>query len=151
MQSHSQTHPEVEPDQCDYRTLKTSHSIYGVKIIKVYPAQQGLWDAQKAPNLFLITGFYSVLPFVRKGLCEKLLSEMLFLRSRWGPFGSDLAFIVGLSFVETLMPLCPLPRKSPHRFFLLLFERQGSSVPRTEPQNKQNHQISHVSFMSFQR
>lgn len=42
----------------------------------------------------------------------------VFFRSRSGLFGMDLGFIVGLSFVRKLMPLCPLAHKSPDFFFL---------------------------------
>lgn len=41
-------HALVEPNKSAI-TLKTSPSVYGVHIIKVYPTQQGLWEVQKHP------------------------------------------------------------------------------------------------------
>lgn len=52
----------------------------------------------------------------------------------------DLGFIVGLSFVRKLMPLCPLAHKSPDFFFfspaVLRFEPQSSTIPNDKVNKK---------------
>lgn len=105
-----------------------SQSIYRLKDkkkIEVYPTQQGPDEDPKAFNLSLIIGFeLSVCPLWKKRMLEGwecCLVKMLFFKSRLGLFGMDLGFIVGLSFVRKLMPLCPLAHKSPDFFSLLLY------------------------------
>lgn len=68
-----------------------------------------------------------------------LPGKILFFKSHLGLFGMDLGFIVGLSFVRKLMPLCPLAHKSPDFFFspaVLHFEPQGSTIPNSKINKK---------------
>lgn len=87
----SQMHAEAEPDK-SVITLKTSQSIYVVNIIRLSHSA-GPLGSSKASNLFLITGFYSILPFVKKGLCKKwvLLRENVIFQisftTLWLTFG----------------------------------------------------------------
>lgn len=80
-------------------------------------------------------------------LCERTnlktvgccLVKMLFFKSHLGLFGTDLSFIVGLSFVWKLIPLCPHAHKSPDIFFSLHFEPRGSNRREEREMKRETH------------
>lgn len=53
------------------RLLKHPRAFYGVKIIKVYPTQQSLWEAPKHPIFFSSPAFIAFCPFVGRDSVEK--------------------------------------------------------------------------------